>query len=279
MGQRDPIEGLSEGVPEFVEGAEAFAAEPGFDLREGLFDGVEVGAVRREVEDAGVVFGEERGDTGEFVGGEVVEDDEVAGSERGEENLAEVGEEVRAGEGAVDDHRRDESGQPQAAEKRRGFPVALGDGIDHALAFGSPAVEAGHRGRTEGLVEEDEPTRVEAGPDDLPLGPFDCDVRPVLLRRPERLFLSEKPKARNACQIVPIDSDRPRSAFSCVSVVPGCCWTWAAIRSPWRSASDVRWLADDRIASDFPFFCRRLIESTHARLTPNASRIAFFVQP
>jgi hypothetical protein len=178
VGRRDPIEGLAEGVPEFVEGAESFAAEAGFHLREGLFDRIEVGTVRREVEGPDVVLGQEIPDGDHFVGGEVVHDNEVTGFQFGDQDLAEVSEEVGSGQGAVDHHRSAEPGQPQAAEEGGGGPAAFGHGIDDALADRSPTVEPGHRRGAEGLVEEDEPTRIDPGPDDVPLRPLEIDVRP-----------------------------------------------------------------------------------------------------
>ena len=227
MGGGNPIEGLAEGVPEVIDGAESLASEGGFDLREGLFDGVEVGAVGRQVEGVGVAGGEERSDAGELMGAEVVHDDEVAGPEGGQQNLTEVGFEVGPGEGAVDNHRGAEAGEAEAAEEGGRFPVTVRDGIDHPLADRSPAIEAGHRRRAEGLVEEDEATRVDPRLDDLPFRPFEDDVRPVAFGGPEGLFLSERPRARRAFQIAQIDSVRPRSRFSSTRVVPGCSATRA----------------------------------------------------
>ena len=41
----DPVEGLAEGIPEFVHGAEATAAQLIFDLAEDHFNGIQIGTV------------------------------------------------------------------------------------------------------------------------------------------------------------------------------------------------------------------------------------------
>jgi hypothetical protein len=54
----NPIEGLAEDVYDFGAGLESSASEFIFDLREGLFDGIEDVAVRRQEEEAGAALGE-----------------------------------------------------------------------------------------------------------------------------------------------------------------------------------------------------------------------------
>jgi hypothetical protein len=67
--------------------------------------------------------------------------------------------------------------------------VAVRHGLDHSVARGPPAVQAGQVGLDPGLVEEDEPAGVEAGPlEGAELGPLGRDVRAGLLGGGERLF-------------------------------------------------------------------------------------------
>ena len=52
-------------------------AQLGLEFGESHFNGIEIGAVSGEVSDGGSFGGNQLGDVGDFVGGEVVEDDDV----------------------------------------------------------------------------------------------------------------------------------------------------------------------------------------------------------
>ena len=184
----DPVEGLPEGVFDFADGAESATAEFVFDFREDLFDGIEIGAVGREEEDAGVVLGQGVGEAFHFVGGQIIQDEDVPGSHTGSEFLADVLHEEFAVQGAVDDHRGEQALAADGDDEGGRFPMAMGHGIDDPPGREPPAVEAGHRRRAERLVEEDEAAGVDPGLDDLPRGPGDDDVGPVPLGGPEAFF-------------------------------------------------------------------------------------------
>jgi len=181
----DPVEGLAEGLPEFVDGSQSFASERGFDLGESLFDGIEVGTVGWEVECFRIMFGEHRDDGGDFVGGEVVHDDDIARFQYGRQDLSEISKEMGAGQSAINYHRGHEPRHAESAEKRRRFPMAVRHIVDDTLTDRPPTVEPSHRRGAERLVEENESTRVESGLDDFPFRPLLFDIRPLLFGGPE----------------------------------------------------------------------------------------------
>ena len=75
--------------------------------------------------------------------------------------------------------------------------------INQPVTHLGPAVEPDHVRLGPGLIDEDQPTRVQLR---LVLAPFLSglgDVRSILLGGPERLFLSDRPSSFNVCQISP----------------------------------------------------------------------------
>ena len=101
---------LADAVPEGVAGPFGVFAEPGFQLREELFDGVQVGAVRRQV---GLGATDGFADAGVGVAAEIVHHHEVAGRQRRDELLWDVRQEQLAVQRAVDHQRSGPAGRPQ----------------------------------------------------------------------------------------------------------------------------------------------------------------------
>ena len=75
--------------------------------------------------------------------------------------------------------------------------------INQATTDFGPTVQPDHVGLGPGLIDEDQFARIKWV---LVLTPFGArlgDVWPILLGRPERLFLSARPSSLNVCQINP----------------------------------------------------------------------------
>ena len=85
-----PIGGVLDGGLQGLAGAGLGRAQPRFELAEGQFNGVEIGRVRRQIQQAGAAGFDEFGRAGHFVGRQVVEHDHVAGYECGAEHLVQV---------------------------------------------------------------------------------------------------------------------------------------------------------------------------------------------
>ncbi len=71
--------------------------------------------------------------------------------------------------------------------------MAVGNGGPQALPSGCPAARASHVGGRPGLVNEQEPGRIEVELTFKPGFPSPQDVRPVLLRGMRRLFFTVIP--------------------------------------------------------------------------------------
>jgi len=78
----------------------------------------------------------------------------------------------------------------------------MGDLVDQALAARGPAAETRHVRLRPRLVDEDQAAGVGITSPRPPFGPPFDDVRTILLRRMDCLFLKDKPSSFNAMQIV-----------------------------------------------------------------------------
>jgi hypothetical protein len=119
---------------------------------------------------------------------EVVEPDDVARLEGRNEDLFDVGQKALPVTGAVEQARRVEAVVAQSGEERRRLPMAVRDLGDEPSAERRPAVEASHVGLGPGLVDEDEPRRIDALLMVSPAQPMALHVRTVLFACDEGLF-------------------------------------------------------------------------------------------
>ena len=94
------------GAPEAFERSPGEFAQDVFELGEGLFDGIEIGAVGRQKPKLGPGGFYCGFDLGAFVGAEVVHDHDFAGAQRGDQFLLDVGDELVTVDRAVEDARR-----------------------------------------------------------------------------------------------------------------------------------------------------------------------------
>ncbi len=101
FGRREFIESVSDCPPEVIDGPGADLAENGFELGEDLFDGIEVRAVGRPVEWGCANRLDGLAYAGDFVGGEVVHDDDVALGEGRDQGLLDPGKEACAADGMI----------------------------------------------------------------------------------------------------------------------------------------------------------------------------------
>ena len=79
----------------------------------------------------------------------------------GNERLFDIGEKGLAVHRAVEDHGRSDPVATQPGSEGGGFPMAMGHGGAASLAPVRATVEAGHLGVRGGLVDEDDPRRIE----------------------------------------------------------------------------------------------------------------------
>ena len=163
-------------------------AHPVLDLGEGLFDGVEVGAIGRQEPEAGA-GGSDGGSHGlGLVTSEIVHDDDVARLEGSDQLLFDIGKEAGPVDWAVEDAG---CGEPVAAKRRdegHGAPVPVRGEADKALALRTPAPDRRHVGLDPGLVDEHQPFGIKPGLPGPPAVSSSGDRRPSPLKGEQRFF-------------------------------------------------------------------------------------------
>ena len=175
-------------VNDLVEGAGTRGAHEGFEFREGLFDGIEVGAVRRQKAELCADGFDRRPDLRLLVDGQVVDHDDVARAEGGDENLLDVGQETDAVDRAVEDGRGVESGGPQRGQHGVRLPMPAGRVIVEPHAARTPPVAAEQVGRHPALVEEHIAIGLAKRLAVAPLAPRGGHISPALLVSVYRFF-------------------------------------------------------------------------------------------
>ena len=188
LGWCESRDALAEQGPERLDRSTARGAHQTFELRETLFDRIEIRTVRGQIPQRRAGGGDQLLDALDVMRGEVVGDDDVARGERGDQDLFDVGEKTVAVHRAVDDARRGEAGDPQASDKGARLPARERRVIADAVAARAAAVPAQEIRRDAGFIEKDEARRVPRRRRRLPPHPRGGDVGPVVFGRAHRFF-------------------------------------------------------------------------------------------
>ena len=179
---------MSDAPPRLLDGPGFARTGEVLELGEELLDRVEVGAVGRQEQKMSA--GSPDGGAGGLVlvAAEVVQDDDIARLQGRDEDGLDIAAEDGAIDRPVDDPRRADPVVAQRGDEGERAPVAMrGLGLQ-ALPARSPAPQRRHVGLDPGLVEKDQPARIDLRLMLLPASPSTRDVRPVLLTRPQRFF-------------------------------------------------------------------------------------------
>lgn len=192
-----------DGGLDLLEATGVCLAQECLELGERLLDRVQVGTVGWQVKQSGTGGFDRLADPGDLVGTEIVHDDDVATCQRGGQHLLDIGEEQLAIDRSIEHAGGDQAILAQAGYEGGGLPVPMGYCINQPVAHRGPAIEPDHVGLGPGLIDEDQPARVQLRLVLAPLRPGLGDVRSILLGGPERLFLSDRPSSFNVCQISP----------------------------------------------------------------------------
>lgn len=176
----EAVEGVRDGLVDIAERAWLSLTEPVLELCEGLLDGIEVRAVGRQEEAVSTGVTEGLADGFGFVAAEIVEDDDIAVLEGGDQEALDVGEELLAVDRPVEEAGRVDAAEPEGGDEGECSPAAMRGLADQPLAARPPAAERRHVGLGPGLVDEYQPPRVDAGLPGPPSRPAAGDVGPVL---------------------------------------------------------------------------------------------------
>ena len=179
---------LAEEWPECVDRSTAGLANDGFECGEAQLDRVEVGAVGRQ-EPSGRAGRFNGGPpAGDRVGGEIIGDDDVAGLQRGDEDLFDVGEEAGPVHRAIPDPGGGEPRHPQRRDEGAALPPPLGRVIGDPLAARAAPIAAEQIGGDPAFIEKNKVGRVEGRSGCRPLRAGGHDVGAIVFGRAHRFF-------------------------------------------------------------------------------------------
>lgn len=214
------VEQGSDAAPCGLDGPLVGLAQQAFEFGEHLLDRIEIGRVGRQEEQLDPGRPEQLAHADAFVAAEVVDDDDAAWLEFGDEKLLDPGSEALAIDRPVDHAGRDDAVVLQAGDEGQRLPVSVRHLVDQRLALRAPAVGAGHVGLGPGLLDEDHAPngrRIYPSLEREPAGTASHDVWTVLLLGKDRLFLKDLPQRLRNRHNVSQHTSTPRSARSIAS--------------------------------------------------------------
>ena len=177
-----------ERVADCVEAARVHLLEQAFDLGEDLFDGIEVRAIGRQVEQEHARVFKAFADTGNLVGGEIIDDNDASRLHFWDQAFVQPLTEDHAGHRAWQQLRGQDAIMRQPGDKSGGHPVAVWGFGEQLQSLMAPTMAARHRCVGASFINEHKTPKVEPRLRSLPKLPGQRDVRPVLLRRKYRFF-------------------------------------------------------------------------------------------
>ena len=174
------IEDLADGVANGVDGSFGSLAQQVFELGEELFDGVEVGRIFGQENELSAGVADSLAYGLAFMATEIVDDDDVAGLERGNEDLLYVDQEPLAVDRTVDQPGCLDPIVAQRGQEGHGLPVTVRRLRPEPLSARRPAPERRHVCLGPGLVDEDQTGRINPALILPPLRPTSRDVGTIL---------------------------------------------------------------------------------------------------
>lgn len=172
----------------FRRGFLGLLAQQGFEFGEGLFDWVQVGAVGRQKEEFGAGVADGTPDIRTFMAAQIIHHDDVARPQGWHQCLLNPGQEAAAVDWTFQQTWRGNTIATQAGDEGHGFPMAVRRFCQQALTFRRPATQRRHIRLGPGLINKDQPGRIDfslvAAPLDAPAG----DIRPVLFAGVQAFF-------------------------------------------------------------------------------------------
>ena len=162
-------------------GSRAGGSQRMLEFGKQLLDRVQVGRILRQKNEmcAGVANGGSHGFAS--VAAEIVHNDDIARPERGEENRFDIEQKTLAIDGAIDEPGRIDAIVTERSQERHRVPVTVRCFRFEPFSYGAPAAQWRHVGLRPGLVDKDEPRRINARLIARPLRAPSLHVGTVLL--------------------------------------------------------------------------------------------------
>lgn len=188
LGWFELLEDDFDGVADGIERSRGHPPKQGFQLCEDLFDGIEVRAIGRKVQQVHSGIFKTLANAGDLVGRQVVDDDDAPGLHLRDKALFEPLPKDEPGHRAREQLRSQDTIVHKPSHKGRCHPVTMWVFCNELLAFITPAVGARHRRVGAGLIDKNKAGEVQICLRCLPQLACQGDVRPILLRRINRFF-------------------------------------------------------------------------------------------
>ena len=159
------------------------------EFGEHLLDGVEVWAIGGQEQQACALVADGGADGIALVTAEVVHDDDIAGLERGGEELFDIALEAFAIDRSVEHARCIDAVMAQSGKEGHRLPMAVRHAGGEPLAPHAPAAQRRHVGLGPRLVDEHQVPGVKPALVELPAGTAPGNVRALLFACLDGLFL------------------------------------------------------------------------------------------
>ena len=179
----DRFQGSGDGGQQSIEGSGLGVSQEFFDLRPHLLNRVHIRTVGWKEPCLGPGRLDCRNGFFVLMCREIVEHDNIAWPERGNQDLPNIFPEDLCGRGSVDCHASRRTIQSNRREHRCRAPMAMRGIVHHSLTALGPPSQAGHVGLGPGFIEEHEPGPIEIVLRRLPLLPSLLHVGSVSLTR------------------------------------------------------------------------------------------------
>ena len=193
----DEVEALARGkelqrdrdeLDDLVEVARARGPQKRLQLRKRKFDRIEVGTVGRQKAETGADPLNGGLHVRLLMHGKVIEHDDVAGPQRGDEHLLDIGEKRGVVDRPIEDRRGVQPVHAQGGDHRVRVPMPIGRVVAQPEAPRAAAVAADQVGGDARLVDEDVAARIVQGKGVLPPPPRGGDISAPLFVGEYRFF-------------------------------------------------------------------------------------------
>ena len=164
------------------------SAQQSLQLAECLLDGVEIWRILRKVEEFGPHGRDGFGDAVDFMGSDVVHDDDVAAVQGGRETLFDIGEEGLAVHRSFDHEGSNQLVMAQACDEGDRLPMSMRRVIDQSLAAWATSSRSDHVGADRRLIEKHQSGCVEQALLADPTSTRSGYVGPILLAGVQGFF-------------------------------------------------------------------------------------------
>lgn len=188
LGGGEPGHAVAEERPEALGRATARLAQDRLELGEAEFNGIEVGAIGRQVPELGAGGGDAVVDALDVMGRQIVGDHNVAGLECGRQDLIDVGQETLPIHRTVEHARRRQPLDTQGGNEGARLPPALRRVVGDPLSASAASIPTDQIGGDTAFIEKDEAQGIQCRSGRLPVVARRADIRPVVFGRAYRFF-------------------------------------------------------------------------------------------